>query len=118
MRCGNRMEARSPHPAPRFAAGGRGWEAVTTPAPRHRRQTTSRSQAPAADLVRAARTMQPRTVALRRALHRHPEQGLHLPTTQSAVLAALADLPVRVHTGATTSSVVGVIEGGRPGPTI
>ena len=62
--------------------------------------------------------MQPRTVALRRALHRRPEQGLHLPTTQSAVLAALADLPVRVQTGAATSSVVGVIEGRWPGPTI
>ncbi|MGH4026022.1 MAG: M20 metallopeptidase family protein [Pseudonocardiaceae bacterium] len=62
--------------------------------------------------------MQPRTVALRRALHRHPEQGLQLPATQSAVLAALADLPVRVHTGAATTSVVGVIEGRRPGPTI
>lgn len=68
--------------------------------------------------MRAARTLQPRTVALRRALHRHPEQGLHLPGTQSAVLAALADLPVRVHTGATTSSVVGVIEGRWPGPTV
>ncbi|HEV7452746.1 MAG TPA: M20 family metallopeptidase [Pseudonocardiaceae bacterium] len=66
----------------------------------------------------AARTLQPRTVALRRALHRHPEQGLHLPETQSAVLRALADLPVRVRTGQCASSVVGVIEGARPGPTV
>ncbi|MGQ0775899.1 MAG: M20 metallopeptidase family protein [Pseudonocardiales bacterium] len=69
-------------------------------------------------MVAAARTLQPRTVALRRALHRRPEQGLHLPDTQSAVLAALADLPVRVRTGHSTSSVVGVIEGSRPGPTV
>ncbi|MGH3916363.1 MAG: M20 metallopeptidase family protein [Pseudonocardiaceae bacterium] len=62
--------------------------------------------------------MQPRTVALRRALHRQPEQGLHLPDTQSAVLTALADLPVQVRTGRSTSSVVGVIEGARPGPTV
>jgi amidohydrolase len=68
--------------------------------------------------VCAARTLQPRTVALRRALHRHPEQGLHLPETQSAVLRALADLPVRVRTGQCASSVVGVIEGARPGPTV
>ncbi|MGH3796279.1 MAG: M20 metallopeptidase family protein [Pseudonocardiaceae bacterium] len=66
----------------------------------------------------AARTLQPRTVALRRALHRHPELGLQLPATQSAVLAALADLPVRVQTGRTATSVVGVIEGARPGPTV
>ncbi|MGH3942205.1 MAG: M20 metallopeptidase family protein [Pseudonocardiaceae bacterium] len=66
----------------------------------------------------AARTLQPRTVALRRALHRRPEQGLHLPDTQAAVLTALADLPVRVRTGHSTSSVIGVIEGRRPGPTV
>jgi amidohydrolase len=68
--------------------------------------------------VCAARTLQPRTVVLRRALHRHPEQGLHLPETQSAVLRALADLPVQVQTGQCTSSVIGVIEGARPGPTV
>jgi amidohydrolase len=62
--------------------------------------------------------LQPRTVALRRALHRHPELGLQLPETQSAVLAALADLPVEVHTGHSASSVIGVLEGARPGPTV
>jgi amidohydrolase len=71
-----------------------------------------------AELVHAARALQPRAVALRRALHRHPEQGLHLPETQSAVLRALADLPVQVHTGCSTSSVVAVIEGARAGPTV
>ena len=70
------------------------------------------------ELVRAARALQPRTVALRRALHRHPEQGLHLPETRSAVLRALADLPVQVHTGRSISSVIGVIEGARAGPTV
>ncbi len=67
----------------------------------------------------AARTLQPQTIALRRALHRHPEQGLHLPKTQAAVLRALADLPVQLHAGrGETTSVVGVIEGTRPGPTV
>lgn len=66
----------------------------------------------------SARTLQPRTVALRRALHRRPEQGLHLPETQAAVLAALADLPVQLRTGRSVSSVVGVLEGSRPGPTV
>lgn len=91
---------------------------MTTPTPRHRRQAGSRAPAHTADLVHAARTLQPRTVALRRALHRRPEQGLQLPETQSAVLAALADLPVQVHTGHSSSSVVGVIEGRWPGPTV
>lgn len=69
-------------------------------------------------LVEAARVLQPRTVALRRAVHRHPETGLTLPVTQSAVLRALSGLPLRVHTGAALSSVVAVLDGDRPGPTV
>ena len=69
-------------------------------------------------LIAAAVLLQPRTVALRRALHRHPEQGLHLPRTQEAVLAELADVPgLTLSTGRTCSSVIGVLTGGHPGPT-
>jgi amidohydrolase len=71
-----------------------------------------------AGLTTEARRIQPRTVALRRALHRHPELGLDLPRTRDAVVAALADLPLRVHLGRSTSSVVAVLEGDRPGPTV
>jgi len=73
---------------------------------------------PLAGLVTQARRLQPRTVALRRALHRRPEVGLDLPHTRDAVVAALSDLPVEVHLGRSSSSVVGVLEGGRPGPTV
>ncbi|UZJ24525.1 M20 family metallopeptidase [Rhodococcus antarcticus] len=70
-------------------------------------------------LLAAATELQPRTVALRRALHRHPEQGLLLPRTQAAVLAELADVPgLEVSTGRSCSSVVGVLTGARPGPTV
>lgn len=69
------------------------------------------------DLLAAARADADRTVDLRRRLHRRPEVGLHLPQTQAVVLEALADLPVEVTTGRTTSSVVGVLRGARPGPT-
>jgi amidohydrolase len=71
-----------------------------------------------AGLVARARSLQPRTVALRRALHRHPEIGLELPHTRDAVVQALADLPVKVHLGRSSSSVVGVLEGARPGRTV
>jgi amidohydrolase len=74
--------------------------------------------APIEGLHAQARSVQPRTVALRRALHRRPELGLDLPATRDAVVAALADLPVQVHRGRTVSSVVAVLEGERPGPTI
>ncbi|MQA17053.1 MAG: amidohydrolase [Pseudonocardiaceae bacterium] len=91
---------------------------MTTPAPRHRRRAARRSQADPAGLLDAARMLQPRTVALRRAIHRHPELGLSLPGTQQAVQQALADLPVKLHAGSSTSSVVGVLEGDKPGPTV
>lgn len=65
-----------------------------------------------------ARGLQPRTVALRRALHRHPELGLDLPRTRDAVLAALSDLPLQVYLGHSVSSVVAVLEGHSPGPTV
>jgi hippurate hydrolase len=71
-----------------------------------------------AGLVEGARVLQPRTVALRRAVHRHPELGLTLPVTQAAVLRALDGLPLRVRTGAGLSSVVAVLDGGRPGPAV
>jgi hippurate hydrolase len=73
---------------------------------------------PARDLLAAAVDLQPETVALRRRLHRRPEVGLTLPETQATVLAAIDGLPLRVSTGTAVSSVVGVLEGGRPGPTV
>src|ERR1700759_2888583 len=71
-----------------------------------------------AGLVEAARVLQPRTVALRRAVHRHPEVGLRLPVTQAAIQRALGGLPLRVRSGAGLSSVVAVLDGERPGPTV
>ncbi len=56
-----------------------------------------------ATLTAQARSVQPRTVALRRALHRRPELGLTLPETRDAVVAALADLPLQVHLGRAVS---------------
>jgi hippurate hydrolase len=70
-----------------------------------------------ADLLSAAYNDADWTIDLRRRLHRRPEIGLHLPETQATVLDALAGLPVEVTTGRTTSSVVGVLRGARPGPT-
>ncbi|WP_156755162.1 M20 metallopeptidase family protein [Actinokineospora pegani] len=69
-------------------------------------------------LAEAARAAQPRTVALRRALHRHPEQGLEVPRTQAAVLRALDGLGLRISTGTSVGSVVAVLDGARPGPAV
>src|SRR3954447_18397560 len=71
----------------------------------------------AADLLAAAYSDADRTIDLRRRLHRRPEIGLQPPETQATVLEALRDLPVEVTTGRSTTSVVGVLRGARPGPT-
>ena len=57
-------------------------------------------------------------VELRRRIHREPELGLELPKTQANVLEALDGLPLAVSTGATTSSVVAILDGDAPGPTV
>src|SRR3954469_13417286 len=70
-----------------------------------------------ADLLAAAYSDADRTIELRRRLHRRPEIGLQLPRTQATVLEALTGLPIEVTTGRSTTSVVGVLRGARPGPT-
>lgn len=70
-------------------------------------------------VVDEARQLLPGAVDLRRRLHRRPELGLELPATQEAVLEALDDLPLVVHRGMSTTSVVAVLDGrAGPGPTI
>ncbi|GLZ46683.1 hippurate hydrolase [Actinomycetospora sp. NBRC 106375] len=75
-------------------------------------------RAPERALLAEARALQPRTLALRRVLHRHPEIGLDLPVTQAAVISALHELPLEVTTGQGCSSVVAVLRGARPGATV
>jgi hippurate hydrolase len=69
-------------------------------------------------LLEAGHALQPRTVALRRQLHKHPEQGLDLPRSQAAILHALAGLDLEITTGKGCSSVTAVLTGGRPGPAV
>lgn len=71
-----------------------------------------------AELLAEANALQPKTVALRRQLHRQPEQGLQLPRTQEAILRSLDDLPLEVHRGSSTSSVTAVLRGSKPGPAV
>jgi hippurate hydrolase len=75
------------------------------------------SQPELRDLLTEAEQLQDRTVDFRRRLHRRPELGLQLPETQAAILAELDDLDLDLRTGQSVSSVIGVLEGARPGPT-
>lgn len=80
--------------------------------------TATASSDALAELLAEANALQPKTIALRRQLHRHPEQGLQLPHTQEAILRALADLPLEIHRGTSTSSVTAVLHGSKPGPAV
>jgi amidohydrolase len=70
------------------------------------------------DLLGAARAIQPDVVAIRRRIHRHPEIGLQLPETQEVIVDELARIGLEGRRGTALSSVVAVIEGARPGPSI
>jgi len=70
------------------------------------------------ELTDSATALLPELVDLRRRLHRRPELGLALPETQSALEAALAELPLSLRKGAGLSSLVARLDGARPGPTI
>ena len=65
-----------------------------------------------------AHSVQDRTVALRRRIHRSPEIGLQLPETKQAVLEELSDLGLEIREATRTSAVLAVLEGDRPGPTV
>ena len=65
-----------------------------------------------------ASDLQDDLVALRRALHRTPEIGLHLPRTQEKVLAALDGLGLEISVGKKLSSVTAVLRGGLPGGSV
>ncbi|MEU6645146.1 M20 family metallopeptidase [Saccharomonospora sp. NPDC046836] len=71
-----------------------------------------------AGLRAEAEALQPTTIALRRAVHRHPELGLQLPQTQQAVRDAIADLPLEITPGSATTSLTAVLRGARPGPAV
>ena len=57
-------------------------------------------------------------IDLRRRIHERPELGNQLPGTQAMVLEALDGLPLTITTGDTLSSVVALLDGDEPGPTI
>jgi amidohydrolase len=71
-----------------------------------------------AGILEAAEAIQPDIVAIRRRIHRQPEIGLDLPKTQAVILEELEKLGLKGRRGTALSSVVAVVEGGRPGPTV
>lgn len=72
----------------------------------------------APNFVAEAQQLADQLRTLRRSIHQHAEIGLDLPKTQQAVLDALAGLDLEITTGKAISSVVAVLRGAHPGPTV
>jgi hippurate hydrolase len=69
------------------------------------------------DLLVSANNLSEDLIALRRRLHQIPEFALDLPQTQKTLLAELESLG-EITLGKSLSSIVLVIRGGTPGPTV
>lgn len=71
------------------------------------------------DFASAASAILPDLVALRRAIHREPELGLHNPLTLAKIKAALAGLPLEFREGPSTTGLVATLHcGGGNGRTV
>ncbi len=62
--------------------------------------------------------LQGETIDLRRSIHREPELGLKTPKTLAKVKAALAGLPLQLKSGPSTTGLVAILEGAKPGRTV
>jgi amidohydrolase len=82
------------------------------------------AQVPAAGGAIAARAdaavagVMPKVIAWRRDLHQHPELSNRETRTAGLVAEHLKKLGLEVRTGVAKTGVVGVLRGGRPGPTV
>lgn len=70
------------------------------------------------DFKARAEALREELIATRRDLHRHPELGFQEVRTAGIVARRLAKLGLEVQTGIARTGVVGLLEGGRAGPTL
>lgn len=81
-------------------------------------QTAGGANPLAADVERLAAEVIPQVVAWRRDFHQHPELGNRETRTAKVIADELRKLGFTVTTGVATTGVVGVLEGGLPGPVV
>src|SRR5919206_1057801 len=70
------------------------------------------------DLAAEVAAAMPDLVALRRDLHQHPELAFQEHRTAQLVAARLRAAGLAVQEGVGRTGVVGLLEGGQPGPTV
>jgi metal-dependent amidase/aminoacylase/carboxypeptidase family protein len=66
----------------------------------------------------AVQRIEPALVDIRRDIHAHPELGFEEVRTAGVVSRELSRLGIAHHPGIGKTGVVGLIEGGRPGPVL
>jgi len=69
-------------------------------------------------LEAAVRAVEPRVIEWRRDIHQHPELSNRETRTARIVAEHLQALGMKVQTGVAHTGVVGLLEGGRPGPVV
>ena len=75
-----------------------------------------RTNDPTSAIAEAVRGIEPELIVLRRDIHAHPELGFQEHRTAGVVARELTRLGIPHRTGIGRTGVVGMIEGGRPGP--
>ena len=70
------------------------------------------------DFLSEAQSLFEYTQSLRRDFHMHPELGFHEVRTAGIVAKELNALDMEVTTGVAKTGVVGMLEGGKPGPVV
>jgi amidohydrolase len=71
-----------------------------------------------AEIDRRANEIAPRVTAWRRDIHQHPELSFQETRTAALVAQHLKSLGLEVQTGVGGNGVIGILRGGRPGPTV
>jgi amidohydrolase len=71
-----------------------------------------------ANIEDAIKKIEPKTIAWRRDFHAHPELGNREFRTAKIIAAHLRSLGMEVKEGVAKTGVVGILKGGKPGPTI
>src|SRR5579875_3346969 len=66
----------------------------------------------------ATERLEPRLIEIRRDIHAHPELGFQEVRTAGVVARELAQFGIPHSTGIGKTGVVGIIQGGRPGPVL
>src|SRR5271165_4639689 len=81
-------------------------------------RTMSLANDPTTAIRDATQRIEPALIAIRRDIHAHPELGFEEVRTAGVVARELTRLGISHQTGIGRTGIVGLIEGGRPGPVL